>query len=91
MCLRWELKLIDLQVDHMPCRRELEMLEAEAEAKKRDERRRQERKNRDAFTALLRRHAAEGLLTARMRFKVRQVGHKARFAVASRTSNTCMT
>lgn len=57
----------------MLAHRELEAAEAAVEATAREERRRQERKNRDAFTALLRRHAAEGRLSAHMRFKVRQV------------------
>lgn len=42
---------------------------AEAEAKK-EARRRKERRNRDAFTALVQDHLAAGRLTAKTRFKV---------------------
>lgn len=38
--------------------------------KERQERRRKERKNRDAFMELLQRHLAEGVIVARMRWKV---------------------
>lgn len=53
-----------------PSRRHLEKKAAEEKERERQERRRKERKNRDAFMELLQRHAAEGLLVARMRWKV---------------------
>ncbi len=51
--------------------RYLERKEKEAKEKEKEERRRKERKNRDAFKELLQRHLNEGILVARMRYKVR--------------------
>jgi hypothetical protein len=50
--------------------RHLEKKAAEEKEKERQERRRKERKNRDAFMELLQRHVSEGVLVARMRWKV---------------------
>ncbi len=52
------------------CCRHLEKQAAEEKEKERQERRRKERKNRDAFTELLQRHLSEGVIVARMRWKV---------------------
>lgn len=53
----------------MVCRH-LEKQAAEEKEKERQERRRKERKNRDAFMELLQRHLSEGVIVARMRWKV---------------------
>lgn len=53
--------------------RNLERKEKEAKEKEKEERRRRERKNRDAFKDLLQRHLSEGILVARMRWKVSTV------------------
>ena len=50
--------------------RHLEKKAAEEKEKERQERRRKERKNRDAFVELLQKHVCEGVLVARMRWKV---------------------
>ena len=50
--------------------RHLEKKAAEEKEKERQERRRKERKHRDAFVELLQRHVSEGVLVARMRWKV---------------------
>ena len=62
-----------LWADHWPdlCPRDLEKREKEAKEREKEERRRKERLNRDAFKELLQRHLAEGVLVARMRWKVR--------------------
>lgn len=51
--------------------RHLEKKAAEEKEMERQERRRKERKNRDAFVELLQQHVSEGVLVARMRWKVR--------------------
>ena len=56
----------------MACRH-LEKQAAEEKEKERQERRRKERKNRDAFMELLQRHLSEGVIVARMRWKVLQM------------------
>ena len=50
--------------------RHLEKKAAEEKERERQERRRKERRNRDAFMELLQRHVSEGVLVARMRWKV---------------------
>ena len=50
--------------------RHLEKKAAEEKERERQERRRKERKNRDAFVELLQKHISEGVLVARMRWKV---------------------
>lgn len=50
--------------------RHLEKKAAEEKERERQERRRKERKNRDAFMELLQRQVSEGVLVARMRWKV---------------------
>ena len=50
--------------------RHLEKKAAEEKEKERQERRRKERKHRDAFVELLQRHVSDGVLVARMRWKV---------------------
>ena len=53
----------------MVCRH-LEKQAAEEKERERQERRRKERKHRDAFMELLQRHLSEGVIVARMRWKV---------------------
>lgn len=53
-----------------PARRELEKREREEKEREKEERKRRERQNRDAFKALMARHREEGLITAKMRWKV---------------------
>ena len=55
--------------------RHLEKKAAEEKERERQERRRKERKNRDAFIELLQRHVSEGVLVARMRWKVTSSSH----------------
>lgn len=50
--------------------RELDKRDREKLEKEKEEKRRKERKNRDAFKALLQQHRAEGLLHAKLRWKV---------------------
>ena len=50
--------------------RHLEKQAGEEKERERQERRRKERKNRDAFMELLQQHLADGLIVARMRWKV---------------------
>lgn len=50
--------------------RELEKREREEKEREKEERKRRERQNRDAFKALMAAHRAEGVLTAKMRWKV---------------------
>lgn len=52
------------------CPRDLEKREKEAKEREKEERRRKERAHRDAFKELLQCHLAEGVLVARMRWKV---------------------
>ena len=50
--------------------RELEKREREEKEREKEERKRRERQNRDAFKALMVRHREEGVITAKMRWKV---------------------
>ena len=50
--------------------RDLDKLEREKLEKEKEEKRRKERKHRDAFKALLQKHRNEGLLHAKLRWKV---------------------
>ena len=51
-------------------RRVLDKTEREAAAKEKEERFRRERSNRDAFRDLLQEHAQEGVIHAKLRWKV---------------------
>lgn len=60
------------RLSYLWCRgcRDLDKQEQQKREKEKEERRRKERKHRDAFKALLDRHRQEGLLHAKLRWKV---------------------
>ena len=68
--LVWKTACLSVVLCTSMCRH-LERKEKEAKEKEKEERRRRERKNRDAFKELLQRHLSEGVLVAKMRYKVR--------------------